>query len=282
MVSAIKNQLSSRTKIDVLIPAIEKDLRTLPFVIDGVKKNVKHPIGEIIIVAPNSKKIKNLCMRKGCRFVNENSVLPITKKNINYRTNRWNRSGWLFQQLLKLSGDSLCSQKFYLVIDADTVLIRPHVFRQNQKTVFYYRNWSHAEYFKTYKKLLGKKKAARSSFVTHYMLFEKSKVSALKRAIESKHKTSWYTAIIRSIDKSKQITFSEFETYGNFLCSTYPGQFILKKALNKALSRNVTKISKLNVKKLSKKYRSISLHARKWYFKKSVSIKSRRSNTKKQ
>ncbi len=207
--------------------------------------------------------------------MNENTVLPITKKNIKYRTNRWDRSGWLFQQLLKLSGDSLSSQNFYLVIDADTLLIRPHIFRQNGKTVFYCRNWSRAEYFRTYRRLMGRKTVSPTYFVAHYMLFEKSKVKELKRKIESRHNTSWYSAILGSIDKSKQVTFSEFETYGNYIYSNYPGQFILKKALNRSLNRSTTQLARLNTEGLSKKYRSLSLHARKWYFKKKTAVKKK-------
>ncbi|SDN41150.1 hypothetical protein SAMN04487897_102827 [Paenibacillus sp. yr247] len=263
-----KVPLSSRTKIDVLIPAIEKDLGTLPFVIDALRKYVKHPIGEILIVAPKTKKMMDLCSKKGCKFVNENKVLPLTKKNINYRSKTWDRSGWLFQQFLKLSGDSLCSSKFYLVIDADTVLIRPHIFRSGQKTVFYCRNWSQDEYFKTYKKLLGRKHSSSLSFVTHYMLFEKSKLVQLKKTIESKHRTPWYSAILRNMNKSKQYAFSEFETYGNFIHSTVPNKLIRKQALNKSLHMNAAQISKFQLTTLSKTYRSLSFHKRKGYFRK--------------
>ncbi len=259
------SQLASRPKIDVLIPAIEKDLRTLPFVVSGVLKNVKHPIGEIIIVAPRNKKIMALCHRKKWKFVDENSVLPITKNDIHYRTKRWNRSNWLFQQLLKLNGDKLCSQNFFLVIDADTVLIRPHIFRINQKTVFYCRNWSHKEYFTAYKKLLGKQATSPLSFVTHYMLFEKSKLKRLKQAIASRHHTSWYSAIIKSVNKSSNFGFSEFETYGNFVRSHYPGQFIFRRALNKGLQTNASALSGLRMQQLSKKYRSLSFHKRRFY-----------------
>ncbi|MBP1995302.1 DUF6492 family protein [Paenibacillus eucommiae] len=268
----LKSQISSRAKIDVLIPAIEKDLGTLPFVIDAVKKNVMHPIGDILIVSPRSEKIIELCKRKGCKFVDENTVLPITKKHIHYRSKKWDRSGWLFQQLLKMSGDSLCRSNYYLVIDADTVLIRPHIFRTNEKTLFYCRNWSQPEYFKTYKKLLGKKAKSSSSFVTHYMLFERSKLVKLKKAIEAKHHKSWYSAILKSINKSKQFTFSEFETYGNFFYSKYPGGLILKKALNKSFNMNAGQLSKSKIKVLSKKYRSVSFHKRKWYVRKAKVI----------
>ncbi len=251
-------------KIDVLIPVIEKDLNTLPFVIRGVKRNVTHPIGQIFIVAPRSKKIMAFCKRRNCTFVDENSVLPIRKHHINYRSRKW--SGWVLQQLLKLSGDKICTQEHFLVIDADTVLIRPHIFSQNQKTIFFCRNWSHQEYFRTYQRLLGKEASSRPSFVTHYMLLQKSKLSHLKKAIQLRHKTSWYSAIIKSINKSRPFGFSEFETYGNFVRSHYPGQYILRRSLNKAIRGNAWDISGDDVKQLSKRYRSISFHKRRGYY----------------
>ncbi|BFT70070.1 DUF6492 family protein [Paenibacillus sp. P36] len=265
--------LSSSTQIDVLIPAIEKDLGTLPMVIDAVRKYVKHPIGEIIIVAPRKKRILDLCQRKGCRFVHEDTVLPITKKDIHYESKTWERSGWLYQQLLKLNGDTLCTSKYYLVIDADTVLIRPHVFKVGSKTVFYCRDWSQSEYYKTYRKLMGRGRSSRRSFVTHYMLFERAKVAKLKSTIEAKHNRSWYSAIMASMNKSKQFAFSEFETYGNFLYASAPQNMILKSALNKSLSLSASRISS-TVRALAKHYRSISLHKRKGYVK-ARKVKSR-------
>ncbi|MBP1964274.1 DUF6492 family protein [Paenibacillus aceris] len=255
------------TPIDVLIPAIEKDLGTLPHVIDAVRKFVKHPIREIIIVAPRKQRILDLCYNKRCRFVDEDTVLPITKKDIHYQSKTWDRSGWLYQQLLKLSGDTICTSKYYLVIDADTMLIRPHVFKVGDKTVFYCRNWSQSEYFKTYTKLMGRNRSARSSFVTHYMLFERSKVKQLKQAIESRHNRSWYSAIIRSMNKSKQFAFSEFETYGNFLYASAPGTMILRPARNKSLNMSGPQISPSKMSSLTKSYRSISFHKRKGYLK---------------
>ncbi|QHW32046.1 hypothetical protein GZH47_15340 [Paenibacillus rhizovicinus] len=261
----IRARINSKTKIDVLIPAIEKDLVTLPYVIDAVRKQVKHPIGQIMIVSPDRPRMRNLCRRKGCRFVNENSVLPITKRNIRYRSKKWERSGWLFQQLLKMSGDNLGNSNYFLAIDADTVLIRPHVFRIGAKTLFYCRNWSQPEYFKTYRKLLGRKAASPSSFVTHYMLFEKSKLRRLKRVIAAKHRMSWYAAILKKMDRTKQFAFSEFETYGNFLYANNPSGVLLRKALNKSLSTNIAQLSPGRRKTLARKYRSLSFHKRKGY-----------------
>jgi hypothetical protein len=265
------NHSRSSTPIDVLIPAIEKDLGTLPHTIDGIRKYVRHPIGRIIVISPDSSKIKALCRRKGCHFVNETTVLPITKKDIHYGTKKFERSGWLYQQLLKLGGSSVSSEKFYLTMDADTVLIRPHRFRTVAgKTIFYCRNWSQDEYFRTYRKLLGRNRSAPSSFVTHYMLFERSQVSKLKRTIEAKHRTPWYNAILRSMDKTRNFAFSEFETYGNFLYSQDAGRIVLKKAMNKSLPTSFGKLSSSRIKKLASKYRSLSFHQRKAYSKKSA------------
>lgn len=270
MFSGKESRPGGARKIDVVIPAIEKDLGTLPYVIAAVRKHVRHPIGQIIIVAPDSAKIKALCHDKGCRFVHEHTVLPIAKKDIRYRSKKWERSGWLYQQLLKLGSDSLCTQKSYLVVDADTVFIRPHTFKIGNKTVFYCRKWSQPEYFNTYKRLLGKKQTAPVSFVTHYMLFDKAKLNKLKRTIENRHQVPWYRAILRSIDKSKQFGFSEYETYGNFLYANYPGRYLLKKALNKSYKMNASDMSAKRIKKLSKTYRSLSFHKRKCYVRKSV------------
>ncbi|MFC4779117.1 DUF6492 family protein [Paenibacillus sp. GCM10023252] len=252
-----------------MIPAIEKDLGTLPYVIDSVRKMVKHPIGRFYIVSPATDRMKELCSRKGCTFIDERSLLPITPKSINYRSAAWERSGWLYQQLLKLSGDRLCTAKYYLVIDADTVLIRPHIFRTGDgRNVFYTRSWSQPEYFVTYAKLLGRKPPRPSSFVTHYMLFERSKVAELKRAIEHRHGMSWYKAIIQSINMRKQFGFSEFETYANYCYSDNRSGQKLLPARNISLHMNASQMTEAKLKKLAARYRSISFHKRKGYSRK--------------
>lgn len=265
MPSANKVRISHAVTIDVLIPAIEKDLATLPYVIDAVRKHVKHPIGRILIVAPKKTRILDFCRKKSCTFIDENTVLPITKKDIHYRSRKWERSGWLFQQLLKLNGDKLCTADYFLVIDADTVLITPHRFREKGKTIFYSRNWSQPQYFVTYKKLMGMKVASASSFVTHYMLFERSQLNQMKREIEAKHQMPWYSAILHSMNRTKQFAFSEFETYGNYLYSKDRGGMKIQKARNKGLHMDAGQLSKQKLTELAKKYRSLSFHKRRGY-----------------
>jgi hypothetical protein len=258
----------STNKIDVLIPAVDKDLGTLPHVIDAVRKMVRHPIGRIWIVSPDSAKIKALCRKKGCHFVHERKVLPFTKQDVVHKSRTWDRSGWLYQQLLKLNGDKVCQTPRFLVIDADTVLIRPHVFISGPNTIFYCRNWSQPEYFRSYRRLLGKKPLGKPSFVAHYMLFEKSRLAKLKQTIEARHGTRWYEAILHCIDKTRPYAFSEFETYGNYFHAMTPDQMKIRKTLNKSLGGTPAAISPSRMARLARKYRSLSFHKRRIYSRK--------------
>src|SRR5690606_23976056 len=119
---------TAMTRLDVLIPAVPKDLVTLPFVIDAVRKYVRHPIGHIFVVAPADHRIIALCTRKKVKFVDERTAVPFSKHRFRYRAKTWELSGWLLQQMIKLNCDKLCTTDHFLVIDADTVLIRPHTF----------------------------------------------------------------------------------------------------------------------------------------------------------
>ncbi|MFH2069035.1 MAG: DUF6492 family protein [Candidatus Omnitrophota bacterium] len=256
----LKKVVPSSIKLDVLIPVVEKDLDVLPYAIDGARKNIKHPLGEIIIVAPDSGKIKTLCEMKGCRFVNEDTVLPITKSDVKFERKGINLSGWLFQQLLKLSGDTICSQKYYLVLDADTVLLRPQVFLHSGKTLFNYSDEYRKDYFVTYENLLGEKPVSAVSFISHYMLFEKEKVQKLKEAIETRSGMKWYDAVIREAGAG-DASFSEYETYANFALSRFPGEATVNYWFNFSLFREALPEMERVIQTLSRRYKSASFHS---------------------
>jgi hypothetical protein len=253
------------TKLDILIPAVPKDLKTLPRVIDAARKHVRHPIGRIYVVAPRDSRILALCRKKKVTFADERRLLPFSKTRYPYRPENRELSGWLYQQMLKLNGDKLCKTDHFLVIDADTVLIRPHRFLRGGKTVFYCRNWSRPEYFRTYRRLTGRNRASSRSFVTHYMLFNRRKLAALKQFIESRHGRRWHAAIWQAIDKTKPYGFSEFETYGNYVYAQNPARVIRLPARNKKMATDVRSLPASRIRKLARMYRSLSFHERKVY-----------------
>lgn len=159
------------TEIDVVIPVIEKDLDILPLCLEGVKHCVPHPIRETYIVAPSSDRIEAFCQEHGTTFVEESSVLGYGPRSIDYSVNGTNRAGWIFQQLLKLSG-RIGTAPYFLVIDADHILVRRHTFLDNcGRTVFYMSKEFHPPYYRSIESLLGMPYGETLSYVDHKMLF---------------------------------------------------------------------------------------------------------------
>lgn len=252
----------SKMKIDIIIPAIEKDLLILSKVIDSAREFIRHPLGKIAIISPISQKIEDLCLKKNCNFIFEDSVLPITKKDIDYIVNGEDRSGWLFQQFLKMNGDRLAQESHYLVLDADTVLIRPQVFELNGKAVLLHSDEHHQPYFDIYEKLFGAKPCTDLSFVSHQMLIEKNKIIELKKELESGHYgKKWYEVIMNNINRLEGAAVSEYELYGQWMLRNYPDKIIREYWYNMALTDNNLKDLSYLQEKFGADYRSISFHS---------------------
>lgn len=256
------DKIYSDTPIDVVIAAVDKDYDVLIYVIDSIRENVRHPIGDILIISPKSELIVNLCKMKKCVFVDENTVLPITKKNINYTVNGVNRSGWLFQQLLKWSGDKYVKNEHFLITDADTVFCRPQVFAHKDKVILSVNNQlCHIPYFDIYKKLLGIKIKPLINLTSHHLLYKKTILSELKRKIEEHCKVEWYKAVINSIDQFEEPSVSDYETYGQYFFSQYPDNCELEHWFNLSLSRKQINNLPDLVNKSGLNYKTISFHS---------------------
>ncbi len=124
--------------IDIVIPTISKDFDTLSLLIESLKY-LQHKVNKIYIVSPNDKKIVNFCKEKNIIFINELDVLGFGKNKIEYKVNGLDRSGWLFQQLLKLSGDNFTELSDYLVIDSDTIFVNNNCFIEGEKYIFFHK-----------------------------------------------------------------------------------------------------------------------------------------------
>lgn len=213
---------SSAEAIDVVIPIVGKDLRILPLCLEGVYHCVAHPIQQIYIVAPAQDEIVCFCEEHGLQFVDEKEVFGFGPKDLNLQIqnadgSQSNRSGWLFQQLIKLSG-RVGTCQHYLCIDADHVLIRPHVFlTQDNKTVFYMSYEEHQPYYDNIHRLLPDLVLDKLSYVDHKMLFDKQQVERLHQALTQGTGLLWTDVVLKSYDRSSFAGFSEFELYGNFV-----------------------------------------------------------------
>lgn len=209
------------TKVDIIIPVISKDLAIIPLCLSGLRANIPHIISEIYIVANSTDGIvQEFCRKNKLQFIEEREILGYGPTEIDLKIGHdlKDRSGWLFQQLLKLSG-RIGTSEHYITIDADHVLLRPHTFiTADGNSVFYQSYEHHLPYYDNIRRLIGFDPIGRLSYVSHKMVFKRDNVSNLHRLIETSNPgKSWDQAIIDSVDRNEISGFSEFELYGNFV-----------------------------------------------------------------
>lgn len=210
---------ASALELDVVVVAGPNDLDLLPCVLHGAREQIRHPLGRLYVVAAEGR-ARKICELEGAVFIDEESIAPIARARIDYRWNGMDRSGWLFQQLLKLASDEIGEKDSFLVLDADTLLTRPQIFWHRGGPVINHSLEYHQPYFAAYRRLLGTPVSSPLSFISHHMLWEKSVLTELKREIEELHSKPWYEAIIDATDRREPSGFSEYELYGNFLHRT--------------------------------------------------------------
>jgi uncharacterized protein DUF6492 len=250
----------SDVPIDVVITAVERDLPILSLVVEGARRNVAHPIRRVYVVAPATSRMMSACRAEGCELLDEDTVLPIRAKDIAYTVAGIDRAGWLFAQLLKLSATDITTADHCLIVDADTVFIRPQVFRDGSRTIL---NWSdeyHRPYYLAYARLLGARPSRRVSFVSHHMLFERRKIAALRREIEARHGRAWHEAILAAVDYANVSGFAEYELYGHFVHDRFRRDVTLTYWYNKAVSRrDLAPLDELE-RAYARAYKSLSFH----------------------
>lgn len=246
--------------LDIAICCIDKDLEILPFCIKSIKKQILHSIDNIFLIAPkDSKLIKNIAIEYNCKFIDESKIINLKKNEINYQVNGIDRSGWIFQQLLKLHVDTISKQEYIFVIDADTVLTKPKSLISNGKIIFDFSDEYHKPYFKAYKKITGLKHNLPVSLVSHMKLFEKSKLIKLREHINKNNNENFIKSVLINLDHTEMSSFSEYETYGNFCLNSYD-DIIIRYWFNTPQKINSQKINSFLKQDTFRVFHSISFH----------------------
>lgn len=261
-------------KLDVIIPIVKVDIPTFRGNLPYILKNL--PVKRIILIG--AKEVELLVNDlEEVYFINEDNIIPgLTlnkikeiKKDIS-GTER--RSGWYFQQFIKMAYAQICNDEYYLVWDSDTIPIKKIVFfDRNGKPYLDYRE--HVKYdecfFRTQKVLMTNKKLNRTtdnSFICEHLLVNVHIMRNLLHDLEifgTAQKKTFFENIMYSISKDliNLSGFSEFETYASYVMNEYSDTHILRywKNLRNAgiyIGRN---LSKSNVNWLSKSFEVISI-----------------------
>lgn len=206
------------------------------------------PSEKIILISSNpaAKYIEETNLQNSIEYIDESSILKfddvhaVLSKHMEPLlmgdTLPRGATGWYYQQFLKMLYAYHCPDDYYMVWDGDTIPCKPFSMFQEESGAPYLdlKNEYHEEYFLTLEKLLpGMRKCIRQSFISEHMLFNVNMMKQLIEKIESNDaiegKTFW-EKIIHAIPPTKiaNASFSEFETYGTFMCFTHPTLYRLR------------------------------------------------------
>lgn len=247
LVSDGDDALSSPIPVTAVIPMHPKDLVVAGRCIAYLRKNLRHPLEEIVIVARDSKAMRDFAERHGCRFEDEDGVLGVNGEEVRrlLAPHGYTYWGWIFQQLLKLGADAISKSEHILIVDADTMLLRPKIFKLGNTLFQQFSHERNPLYLRSYRDLLDLEANSKLSYVCHYMFAEAKILQAFRRRIETVTGMNWVEAIT-SLAAPERWTedelatdpfnfFSEYESYGNF-CRAYYDEVKLGYFFNRGAS----------------------------------------------
>lgn len=237
-----RNCVTSDKPLSVVIPLAVKDIYKAGIAVSSIRKHVKHPINEIVIVGQDHDDIRDFCAANNLIYINENDVLPRAAFESNPNNHKKIKpSNWVYQQIIKLSVFDFINADAILVHDSDTYLMRDITFFCGDRQILFLAD----EYTKKYEKLLlyflGPIKRHRRSFVTHSMLLQRKFLASLNNKVRENCGLSLVDAILHKIEAANSGALSEFEIYGNFITSFHQDAVKTRYWYNKKISPN-TKI----------------------------------------
>ncbi|MBN1242904.1 MAG: hypothetical protein JXA15_09405 [Spirochaetales bacterium] len=248
--------------IDIVIPVIDKDAGTLPLVIDSAREFIAHPIGGIYLVSPkDSPAIRAIAAEKRCELIDEAELVDISPRDIAYVHEGTNRAGWVYQQLLKWSGGRFCKNRHYLVIDSDTVFIRPQAFEFEGRMVFDFCDEFHVPYFKAFEHLFGMTPRATISFTSHHSLIDTELMRELMDVLGKRHGKPWFEAVAGAVDVTEMSSVSDYDNYGQYVAERHPQRMVVRYWANKSFGRkHLPRLDTLR-RRYARLYNTISFHS---------------------
>ena len=253
-----RNLKTSDKPLSVVIPLAVKDIGKAAIAVASIRKYVKHPINEIVIVGQDHDAIRSFCAIHKLTYINENEIHPPCM-HASYVSDKAKPSNWVRQQIIKLTVFNFISADSILVHDADTYFMRNVTFFSGDRQILFVAD----EYTKGYENLLfhflGPIKRHRRSFIAHSMLFQRQLFKNLNEKVQENCGLSLVDAILNKVEIANSGGLSEFEIYGNFIYSFHRDALKTRYWYN----RKIPLGAKLPLEKLERRFwnmNSVSAH----------------------
>ena len=216
---------------DIVIPLGPHDMNQINRQLEYTKKNV---IGyRNIYIIPYDQAIQF----DGCITIPE-SMFPFNIWSVYNFHGKTERGGWYLQQLLKLYAGVVIPDILdrYLVIDSDTIFLKPTKFIQDGLCLLNYSNEFWGEYFLFMERLHPSfRKIHEKSGICHHMMFETKYVKEMIQMVEKQHEDlhfpGFYDIFLHKVDRNyiRLSGASEYELYFNYMLNYHSDKIVLRK-----------------------------------------------------
>jgi hypothetical protein len=222
---------------DVVFFLAPKDVDIINYNIKNFSEKIKP---RKIIIIGNIDFRNHVSFLPGVEYLDEDNLgKNLTLKNVRQLLSKKcgsdSRGNWYFQQFLKMMYALFCETEYYLVWDADTLLLNKINFWEEtptgDKCIFTLKGEYVSSYFPVLKSFFEGKvnKKINYSFIAEHMMINRNIMLELIGKMEVENNiegTFFWEKIINAIRLENIYRgFSEFETYGNYVQTFYPDKY---------------------------------------------------------
>jgi hypothetical protein len=268
----ITNNLSEfdLPKIEVLMVSKKEDFSVLRESLEAALKMSYNPVTKISIILPDievetcKEYFKESKLFQEINFIPEKTIVsPEVIDLIN--ENRPDRFGWILQQVLVASYIINSKSEFILVVDADTVILRPKIWVDKySRQLLMPTQELHQPYYEFLKASSYVYINPKNSFISHHLLIQTKIFSEIFEMFSGSILFALQKAFTFSSPTEQSPFDLKYEIYSQYLLLKYPERLELIKWGNLSLSRSDYNcfISSNELRKsLTQRYNSVSFHS---------------------
>lgn len=243
---------------DVVIVSHEFDFNKLKFIIKNIDINLPDAEEIHLILSERERYLDNDIIEKLTNkkifYHIETEVLKIDKDKIKHRRN------WIYQMMLKFF-QNVTKNDNYLIIEADTVILKKLEFFQGEKTIFYLgMNQYHEPNFNFMNKVFNLNREYNHSFISELMMYNKKIIRDILYKSKCNSIQDFLNLVYNNVDNNSYP--ADYEIYGNFCYKYYKDKYIIQKLNSKSVGRygNWTDEEIEEFINTNKQYDTVSFH----------------------
>ena len=226
--------------IQIVIPCAEKDLAMVTGCVLAARRACRNSISEVLVVVADDIKLMASSRLGGDVVVVGESELGIDIiASVIDGAVPAVRRGWVLQQALKLTAVARSSNAGVLVLDADTLLVRPRTWLGDSRQILCPSHEFHTPYAEHTNRVFGALGTPqRVSYVTHHQLMRPDVVRKMFGAAEyapsdiSAGLADWVT----QGDYTESSALSEYHSYGTWLLNSDPNSVVAARWGNQGIA----------------------------------------------